>query len=50
MMLTAQAPVLEELVFRACICAVGLMAGLSRKQLIFGTPLYFGLGAARLPP
>ena len=47
-MLIAQAPVLEELVFRACICSVGLMAGLSRKQLIFGTPLYFGLGQTKL--
>ena len=35
---------LEEVVFRGCICAVSLMAGMTRRQVIFATPLYFGLG------
>ena len=48
--LSVQAPVLEEVVFRGCICAVSLMAGMTRRQIIFATPLYFGLGATSSHP
>jgi len=37
------APITEELVFRACINTVGIMAGETKSQIIFLSPLYFGL-------
>ncbi|UZJ51810.1 hypothetical protein CBS101457_001130 [Exobasidium rhododendri] len=36
-------PLTEELVFRGCILALHSLAGFSKKQMIFLTPLYFGL-------
>jgi prenyl protein peptidase len=37
-------PLTEEAVFRGCILALHALAGFSKKQLIFATPLYFGIG------
>ncbi len=46
-----QGPITEEVVFRACILAVYHMAGVSRKKMIFLSPLAFGVGkSARLLP
>lgn len=42
----AQGPLTEELVFRSCIVAVSLLAGFSKKEIVFLTPLYFGFGAS----
>ena len=39
-----EAPVTEEVVFRACILAVYHLAGCSQKRMIFLSPLWFGLG------
>ena len=36
-------PLSEELVFRSTILSVSLLGGLTTKELIFGTPLWFGL-------
>lgn len=36
----------EELVFRSTILSVSILARLSSKSLIFGTPLWFGLAHA----
>ncbi|KAI5479216.1 hypothetical protein MNV49_003910 [Pseudohyphozyma bogoriensis] len=36
-------PLTEELVFRSCIIAVSKLAGMSKSQMIFLTPLYFGI-------
>ncbi|BGP16181.1 hypothetical protein JCM10213_001397 [Rhodosporidiobolus nylandii] len=37
------APLTEELSFRSCIIAASALGGYSKKQLIFLTPLWFGL-------
>ena len=39
-----QGPITEEVVFRACFLAVYHMAGVSRKKMIFLSPLAFGVG------
>jgi len=39
-----QAPITEEIVFRACVIAVYHMSGASTKRMIFLGPLSFGLG------
>lgn len=36
-------PLTEELVFRSCIIAVSYLGGISKRQIVFLTPLYFGL-------
>lgn len=43
-----QGPVTEELLFRSSILAVSLLGHLSTKWMIFGTPLWFGLGRSRV--
>lgn len=35
----------EEIVFRSCIVAVSALAGFSKAQIVFLSPLYFGIGA-----
>lgn len=40
-----QGPLTEEIVFRSCIVTVSALAGLSKKQIVFLSPLYFGIGA-----
>jgi prenyl protein peptidase len=40
-------PLTEEIVFRGCILALHSLSGFSKKQLIFLTPLYFGIGTYR---
>lgn len=42
--LLVQAPITEELVFRACIIAVYYMSGASLARIIFLSPLTFGAG------
>lgn len=42
--LKLQGPLTEELSFRSCIIAVSLIGHLSPKWIVFGTPLWFGLG------
>jgi prenyl protein peptidase len=42
-----QAPPMEEIVFRGCVLAVLHLAGVSKTQLLFLSPLSFGLGALR---
>jgi len=37
-------PLTEEVIFRGCILALHSLAGFNKKQLIFLTPLYFGIG------
>lgn len=37
-------PLTEEVVFRGCILALHSLAGFNKKQLVFLTPLYFGIG------
>ena len=39
-----QGPLTEELVFRSTILAASMLGGLSLKSLVFGTPLWFGIG------
>jgi len=39
-----QAPITEEVVFRACVLTVYHLAGASRKKMIFLSPLVFGAG------
>ncbi|KAK4053236.1 CAAX prenyl protease [Microbotryomycetes sp. JL221] len=36
-------PLTEEVVFRTCIVSMSSLSGMSRTQLVFVTPLYFGL-------
>lgn len=36
-------PVTEEIIWRSCILSVHHFSGASKKWLIFGTPLYFGI-------
>ncbi|KAL8279446.1 hypothetical protein RQP46_008258 [Phenoliferia psychrophenolica] len=36
-------PLTEELVFRSCVVAVSHFAGWSKAQIVFLTPIYFGL-------
>ncbi|TGZ83364.1 Abi-domain-containing protein [Ascodesmis nigricans] len=38
------APITEEIVFRACIVPLQILAGRSSKVVIFVSPLYFGIG------
>lgn len=40
----SQGPLTEEVVFRSCIVPVSALAGMSKTQIIFLSPLYFGLG------
>jgi len=42
-----QAPIAEELVFRALCAPLLLLAGFSRAAIVLGCPLFFGLGASR---
>lgn len=37
------APITEEVVFRSCVIAIYGLAGASKKVIIFGSPLIFGL-------
>ena len=37
-------PLTEEVVFRSTIIAASLLGKLSMKFLVFGTPLWFGIG------
>lgn len=46
---TVQAPITEEVVFRSCVIAIYGLAGASKKVIIFGSPLIFGLGASIYP-
>ncbi len=39
-----QGPISEELVFRSCIIAVYALSGKGWKWLVFGTPMWFGVG------
>ena len=39
-----QAPITEEVVFRACILAISMMAGASWRRMVFVSPLWFGVG------
>lgn len=41
-------PITEEFIFRGCILALHALAGMSKKKLIFISPLYFGIGACSL--
>lgn len=39
----------EELTFRSCVIAVSFLGGWSKSQIVFLTPLWFGLGASFFP-
>jgi prenyl protein peptidase len=41
-----EGPLTEELTFRSSLIAVALLAGLSPKAIVFGTPLWFGIAHA----
>lgn len=38
-------PLTEEVIFRGCLLALHALAGMGKTELIFATPLYFGVGA-----
>lgn len=44
-----QGPLTEELVFRSAIISVSILGGFSWKQIVFATPLWFGLGTPLYP-
>ena len=44
-----QGPVTEELVFRSCVIASCVLCGASTRWMVFGTPLWFGIGAPVAP-
>jgi prenyl protein peptidase len=46
---TWQAPITEELVFRACVLSMYHLSGASTKRMIFLSPLSFGAGTIFLP-
>jgi hypothetical protein len=41
---SSQAPITEEIVFRACVLTVYHLADASRMKMIFLSPLVFGAG------
>ncbi|SDA04710.1 BZ3501_MvSof-1269-A2-R1_Chr3-1g05190 [Microbotryum saponariae] len=43
-------PWTEELVFRSAIISISALGGWSKKQLVFLTPLYFGIGQSTAVP
>ena len=40
----SKAPITEEIVFRACIVAVYTLCGAARWKIVWGSPLWFGMG------
>jgi len=47
---TCQAPITEEVVFRACVLSGYYFAGASRSRMIFLSPMVFGAGEGCKPP